>query len=76
MYARGATPEMRTPARARVEALPAAMPATCVPWTEADARNGSLASLGMSPAGGNARATITLALVKRRLPFGKPGGIA
>ena len=79
MYARGATPESpvvsgwSAPAGAVVPELPAAMPATCVPWNEAC---GSTASLVRSsaPAPTNERATITFGVVHFVPPFGKPAG--
>jgi len=36
--------------------------------------NGVLASFQVSPAGANARATITFGVVKLVFPFGKPAG--
>ncbi len=74
MYARGATPEMRTP-RALVPAFPAAIPATWVPCIDAPSSNGSRERPYVAPAGVNARATITFAVVNARTPRGKPDGI-
>ena len=74
MYARGATPEMRRPA-ARVSALPAAIPATCVPWLESSGLNARRALGEVIPFGAKTRATMTFAVVKRTWPFGNPGGI-
>src|SRR5215210_8893050 len=65
---------MRTPS-AGVLALPAAIPATCVPCEESSGSNGFEAFFHLAPAGGNARATITFALVYAVCPFGKPAGI-
>ena len=75
MYARGATPEtVRPPAAVVAVALPAAMPATCVPC--ADCRVERLpAYFQVAPGGGKARATITFAVVNAVCPFGKPAGI-
>ena len=62
------------PAGAVVPALPAAIPATCVPWN--DARGSTARRPGSpEPGPGNARATITFGVVHRVPPFGKPGGI-
>jgi hypothetical protein len=56
-----------------VPALPAAIPATWVPWKLA---RGSSARRPRrpEPGPGNVRATITLGLVHRLAPFGKPAG--
>ena len=53
---------MRTP-WASVFALPAAMPATCVPCEDSSGSNGFDAFFQAGLAGGNARATITFAVV-------------
>ena len=53
---------MRTPS-ASVFALPAAIPATCVPCEESSGSNGFDACFHVGRAGGNARATITFAVV-------------
>ncbi len=79
MYARGATPESPVvcgwspPAGAVVPALPAAMPATCVPWNEFC---GSTASgvRSSAPVPTKERATITFGDVHFVPPFGKPAG--
>ncbi len=56
-----------------VPAVPAAIPATCVPWKLA---RGSTARRPRRPAPGpgNERAAITFGLVHRLPPFGKPAG--
>src|SRR3954447_17734004 len=74
MYAFGATPET-SPRGVRVPWSPAAMPATCVAWNEFLASNGLAASAYLGDGGGNARATITFAVVHAVFPLGKPGGI-
>ena len=51
------------------------MPATWVPWEECTGSNGFDACLQVALAGGNARATITLAFVYAVWPLGKPAGI-
>jgi hypothetical protein len=61
MYARGAIPPMRAPS-ASVLAFPAAMPATCVPWSDCSGSNGLEACGHVAPGGGNERATITFAV--------------
>jgi hypothetical protein len=58
-----------------VFALPAAIPATCVPCEENSGSNGFDACRQAGRGGGNARATITFAVVNDRWPFGKPAGI-
>ena len=58
-----------------MSALPAAIPATCVPWKECSVSNGFEAFFQAGRGGGNARATITFAVVYAVCPFGKPGGI-
>ena len=63
------------PPLVRVSALPAAIPATCVPWDDSAPSKASDAPRGFGPAGGKARATMTFAVVKRVCPLGKPGGI-
>ena len=60
---------------ASVFAFPAAIPATCVPCEESSGSNGFEACFQAGRAGGNARATITFAVVYAVWPFGKPGGI-
>ena len=65
---------MRAPS-ASVFALPAAIPATCVPWEECSGSNGLAACFQTGRAGGNARATITFAVVYAVWPLGKPAGI-
>src|SRR3970282_1294978 len=75
MYAIGATPETVRPPEARVAAFPAAIPATCVPCPEAAGSNGTRAYGIDESGGGNARATITLAVAYWRWPFGNPAGI-
>src|SRR5579872_4050542 len=77
MYAIGAMPETRyfVPfSIAVVPKSPAAMPATCVAWSELTGSNGMRAYFQVSPAGVNARATITFGVVYAVFPFGKPGG--
>src|SRR5919197_5227715 len=74
MYACGATPERTRPAEARVFESHAAMPATWVPWL-ASSRENARCSLAEAFGGGNERATMILALVKRRWPLGNPVGI-
>jgi len=54
---------------------PAAMPATCVPCSLFSGSNGRLAYFHCGVGGANARATITLAVVKAGSPLGKPAGI-
>ena len=44
-------------------ALPAAIPATCVPWEDSSGSNGFEAFFQDGLAGGKARATITFAVV-------------
>ena len=56
-------------------AFPAAIPATWVAWPESSGSNGRPAYFQVAPAGGKARATITLAVVYAAWPFGKPSGI-
>ena len=56
-------------------AFPAAIPATCVPWSEFGPSNASRAACVFAVGGAKARATMTFAFVKRRCPFGKPAGI-
>jgi hypothetical protein len=68
-YARGATPKMRAPS-AGVFGLPAAIPATCVPWDECSGSKGFEACFHCGRAGGNARATITFAVAYAVWPFG------
>ena len=46
-----------------VPAFPAAMPATCVAWPDSTGSNGFSAYFHVVPAGANARATITFAVV-------------
>ena len=53
---------MRAPS-ASVFALPAAIPATCVPCDECSGSNGFEACFHAGRAGGKARATITFAVV-------------
>ena len=72
MNARGATPDTVRPV-ACVRAFPAAIPATCVPCEELSPSNASAAFSYRAPGGGNARAAITFAVVKRCWPFGKTG---
>lgn len=48
---------------ASVFALPAAIPATWVAWPESSGSNGTPAYFQVVPGGGNARATITFAVV-------------
>ncbi len=74
MYACGATPEMSRPPTT-VPSLPAAMPATCVPWLDSSPSNARPAPLVCAPGGGKARATMTFADVNRVCPLGKPVGI-
>ena len=61
------------PAGAIVPALPAAMPATCVPWNEMFGTN---ASRPWRPefGPGNARATMIFPFTHVRPPRGKPAG--
>src|SRR5438034_6515405 len=79
MYARGAIPETFTwpPFGPGAEVLlsPAAIPATCVPCPESFGSKGTFAYGQLAPGGGKTRATITLAVVYARFPFGKPRGI-
>src|SRR5918992_5999624 len=79
MYARGATPARpgvvgwSPPAGASVPALPAATPATCVPWNDtlgSTARR--LRASVFAPT--NERATITFGVVHFVPPFGNPAG--
>src|SRR5215211_5557796 len=51
------------------------MPATCVAWSELRGSNGVAAYFQLGRRGAKARATITLAFVKRFCPFGKPRGM-
>ena len=74
MYARGAMPPIRVPS-AGVFAFPAAIPATWVAWPDCSGSNGRPAYRQVAPGGGNARATITFAVVKAVCPFGNPAGI-
>jgi hypothetical protein len=62
MYALGAMPLTRVPC-AEVSAFPAAMPATCVAWPYSSGSKGFAALGQVAPGGGNARATITFAVV-------------
>jgi hypothetical protein len=50
------------------------MPATWVACSDSWGSNGRAAYFHFAPGGGNARATITFAVVKRVLPFGNPRG--
>src|SRR6266480_7762949 len=75
MKARGATPETGRPLSCVVLQSPAAIPATCVACSELTGSNGREAYFQDSPGGGNARATITFAVVKALFPLGKPLGI-
>ena len=75
MYARGAMPETVRPPEALVPALPAAIPATCVPCPDSSGSKASLAERVLAVGGANARATITFAFVYWSWPFGKPPGI-
>src|SRR3954454_17549113 len=78
MYAFGAMPETCTfvPSVfvASVSWSPAAMPETCVAWSEFTGSNGVRAYLYVFAAGANARATITFGVVYAVLPFGNPAG--
>ena len=74
-YAFGAIPETETVRLTAVPLLPAAIPATCVACSESSGSNGSAAYFQVVLAGGNARATITFAVVNARFPFGYPAGI-
>jgi hypothetical protein len=65
---------MRLPS-AGVFALPAAIPATCVPCEECTGSNGLDACFHVGRAGGKARATITFAFVNAVWPLGYPAGI-
>ncbi len=69
-------PETLRPPPAGVSALPAAIPATCVPWLESSSANATRADAAVALFGAKTRATITLAVVKRSWPFGNPAGIA
>ena len=51
-------------------ALPAAMPATCVPCEDISGSNGFEACFHVGLAGGKARATITFAVVYAVWPLG------
>src|SRR5919199_6597640 len=77
MYAAGAMPDtVGEPAVvARVPWSPAAIPATCVPCSEYWGSNGRSAYFHFGVGGGNARATITFAVVNDVFPFGYPAGI-
>src|SRR3954447_5746580 len=79
MYAPGATPETTGwPAKvvAFVPLSPAAMPATCVPCSLFSGSNGRPAYFHFGDGGANARATLTLEVVKAVSPFGYPTGMA
>ena len=65
---------MREPS-AWVFALPAAIPATCVPCEECSGSKGFDACRQAGRGGGKARATITFAVVKAVWPLGYPAGI-
>ena len=76
-YAAGATPETVTLPRGPVAIVPwspAAMPATCVAWSEYCGSNGVVPYFHVSFAGAKARATITFGVVYPVFPFGKPAG--
>jgi hypothetical protein len=73
-YAFGATPEIRPPEDC-VRWLPAAIPATCVAWSELSGSKARLAYFHFGVRGAKARATITFALVRLFWPLGKPRGI-
>ncbi len=51
------------------------MPATWVACPDNSGSNGLPACFHSAPGGGNARATITLAVVNATFPFGNPAGI-
>ena len=68
-------PETLTPPVAAVPAFPAAIPATWVACPDWTGSKGLRAYFHVMPAGANARATITLAVVYAAWPFGKPAGI-
>ena len=61
------------PLGAVVPALPAAIPATCVPWNEA-CRSSARRLRSSAPTPTKARATITFGVVHLVPPFGKPAG--
>ncbi len=69
-------PETLTFPFAVVLALPAAMPATCVPCPDWAGSKGRRAYFHVVPAGAKARATITFAVVYAACPLGYPAGIA
>ena len=73
-YARGAMPDRRMPVRVVVPLFPAAMPATCKPWSDWSGSNGSVEPAYACVPGGNAGATTTLGVVYAVCPFGNPGG--
>src|SRR6266536_488549 len=77
MYAAGATPDSGCVVKngAGVPWSPAAMPETWVPCSLYSGSNGRFAYFHCGDGGGNARATITLAVVKPTSPFGKPAGM-
>ena len=68
-------PDTRIPS-AFVFASPAAMPATCVPWssTSLTPTNGSVSSDPVAPGREKTRATITFGVVYAVFPFGNSGG--
>src|SRR5687768_18346270 len=68
-----ATHVVGTLAGAVVFSAPPMTPATNVPWNEFDSSRGCLDS-EVEFSGKNARAAITLGVVKPGVPFGKPAG--